>query len=115
MQDIFKDEKVTVVYVGSVVMKKQSPQKIHVIKFPPGELEPLFIKAPDIGKVIIGLSPKTAANWRSLGIGPRYHILGASVYYEYKILKDFFSGGLVQTTGNLVQQREVDPCMTSKA
>ncbi len=87
-------------------MKKQSPQKIQVIEFPPGELEPLFIKAPDIGKVIIGLSPKSAANWRSLGIGPPYHVIGGSVYYDFKVLKDFFSGGLVQTTGNLVHQRE---------
>ena len=90
------------------------PDDGQLIQFIPGEFKPLFVKAPDIGKVILGLSPSTAANWRSLGIGPEYHVIGGSVYYEFQVLKEFFSGGLVQTTGDLVQQREADPCMISK-
>ena len=87
-------------------MPKQ--EEIRVIHFLPGEFEPIFVRAPDIGKVILGLSPSTAANWRSQGIGPEYHVIRGSVYYEFQVLKKFFSGGLVQTTGDLAQQREAD-------
>jgi len=76
-------------------------REIQIIQFPPGEIEPLFIAARDVPKVIIGVSPKTWANWRSLRIGPEYHLIGGSVYYELKVLKKFFSGGLVKTTGGL--------------
>jgi len=87
---------------------KKGKQEIRVVEFPEGQPEPLFVKAPDIGKVILGLSPSTAANWRSQGIGPEYHVIGGSVYYEFQVLKEFFSGGLVQTTGDLAQLREAD-------
>ncbi len=76
-------------------------KEIQIIQFPPGEIEPLFIAARDVPKVIIGLSPKTLANWRSQKVGPPFHLVQGSVYYSWPVLKDFFSGGLVQTSGDL--------------
>jgi len=83
-------------------MKKEK-KEIRVIQFPPGEIEPLFIRASDVGRVIIGLSPKTLSNHRSLGIGVEYHVVAGSVFYEYKVLKEYFSAGRVETFngGNL--------------
>ncbi len=78
-------------------------QEIKVVEFLPGEVEPLFIRASEIGRVIVGLSPKTLANWRSLGIGPEYHIVNGSVYYMYQTLREFFTQNRVQTTGELMQ------------
>ena len=73
--------------------------EIHVVKFP--DLQPLFVRASDIGKVVIGLSPKTAANWRSEKIGPEFFMVGGKAYYEYSTLQKFFSQNPVQTTGDL--------------
>ena len=81
-------------------------QEIKVIQFPPGEIEPLSVAARAVPKVVIGTTAKTMANWRSLGIGPEYHVIGGSVYYEFKVLKEFFSGGLVKTSGNLNKHME---------
>ena len=75
-------------------------KEIQIIHFPPGEIEPLFIAARDVPKVIIGVSSKTLANWRSQKVGPPFHLVQGSVYYSWAVLKDFFSGGLVQTSGD---------------
>ena len=74
------------------------PQDAHLAQFRPGELKPLFVKAADIGKVIVGLSPKTMANWRSQGIGPRYHLVNGSVYYGFGEIEEFFGQNLIETT-----------------
>ena len=87
-------------------MPKQ--KEIRVKQFTPAEIEPLFVTARGVPRLILGLNPKTLANWRSLGIGPEYHVIGGSVYYEFQVLKEIFSRGLVQTTRDLVQQREAD-------
>ncbi len=76
---------------------KKAKQEIKVVQFPPGEIEPLFIRASDVGRVIIGLSPKTLSNHRSLGIGVEYHVVAGSVFYEFKVLKEYFSTGRVET------------------
>jgi len=85
-------------------MKAEAP-KLHVVKLPDGEVQPLFVRASDIGKIVIGLSPKTAANWRSEKIGPEFFMVGGKAYYGYSTLQKFFSQNPVQTSGDL--QREV--------
>ena len=85
-------------------MAKRS--EINIVDFPPGELEPLFVRASDIGKVVIGLSPKTASNWRSQKIGPAFCMILGKAYYEYKVLKEFFSQNPVQTTGALEREND---------
>ena len=85
---------------------KKAKQKIHVVQFPPGEIEPLFVKASNIGKVIVGLSPKTLANHRSLGIGPEYHSISGSIYYSWEELKQYFGQNRVETLGPVVRGLE---------
>lgn len=68
-----------------------------IVQLKPGELKPLFVKASDIDKVVIGLSPKTLANWRSLGVGPRYSIVNGSIYYRFGELERFFGKNQVET------------------
>ena len=70
---------------------------IQVIQFPPGEIEPLFVAARDVPKLIVGLSVKTLANWRSAKKGPAYHMVQGSPYYSWQELKEFFSVGRVET------------------
>ena len=57
----------------------------------------LFVAARAIGKVVIGLSSKTLANWRSYGIGPKYYVKNGSVYYRLKDLENFFGENPVET------------------
>ena len=78
----------------------------QVVEFPPGEDIVLFVAAKDIGRVVIGLTTSTAANWRSLGIGPEYHLIGGRAYYEYAVLKEFFGRNKVITTGDLERQKQ---------
>ena len=59
-------------------------QEIRAVQFPPGEIEPLFVAARDVPKLIIGLSTKTLANWRSQKIGPPYHSVNGVVYYQLR-------------------------------
>ena len=73
------------------------PQNAQIIQFGPGEVKPLFVKATDIDRVIIGLSPKTLANWRSQGIGPKYFIVNGSVYYAFTELEYYFGMNAVET------------------
>ena len=70
---------------------------IGIVHFPPGELEPLFIAARDVPKVIVGLSAKTLSNWRCQKIGPAYHMVNGVPYYKWQELKGFFSAGRVET------------------
>jgi len=79
-------------------MKKTSKSaKIHVIEFPKGEFQPLFVAARAIDKVIIGISRQTWANWRYLKIGPRYYKTNNIVYYKISELEEYFGRHPVQT------------------
>ena len=73
------------------------PKDIQIIQFEPGEFRPLFVKASNIEKVIVGLSPKTLANWRSLGVGPAYTIINSQIYYRILTLEEFFGGKEIKT------------------
>jgi len=75
--------------------KKLAPPKI--LNIPPGEVEPLYVAARDVPKVIIGVSKSTLANWRCLRRGPAFHVVAGSVYYSWNELKSFFSAGRVET------------------
>ena len=72
-------------------------KNITVVEFPPGQIEPLFVAARDVPKVIIGVSKSTLSNWRSLRRGPAFTVVQGSVYYPWQELKEFFGGGKVQT------------------
>ena len=63
----------------------------------PNESTPLFITARAIGKAVVGLSPKTLANWRSYGRGPKYYLKNGSVYYKLEDLENFFGKNPVET------------------
>jgi hypothetical protein len=76
---------------------EQLPKDIRIVQFSPGEFKPLYVKASDIGKVVVGLSAKTLANWRSQGVGPAYNIINGQIYYQFSILEKFFNQNLVKT------------------
>jgi hypothetical protein len=73
------------------------PKDAWLIKFEPGEIKPLFVKATDIDRVIMGLSPKTLANWRSQGVGPKYFLVNGSVYYAFSEIETYFGKNPVRT------------------
>lgn len=77
------------------------PVEIKIADLPAGEPKPLFVAARHIGKVIIGLSPKTAANWRSQKVGPRFFMVNGSAYYAWSDLLDYFGANPVVTSGVL--------------
>ena len=65
-------------------------RKNEVRVIDPNEPTPIFIAARAIGKAVVGLSPKTLANWRSYGRGPKYYLKNGSVYYKFEDLENFF-------------------------
>ena len=73
------------------------PPKAKIIQFGPEEVKPLFVKATDIDRIIVGLSPKTLANWRSQGVGPNYFLANGSVYYAFAELENYFTKIPVET------------------
>ena len=78
--------------------KGSFPKDAQIIQFEPGEMKPLFVKAANIERVFIGLTPKTLANWRGLGTGPKYLKVGSSVYYALSELESYFWKNQVETT-----------------
>ena len=73
------------------------PKDARVIQFGPEEIKPLFVKATDIDRIIVGLSPKTLANWRSQGVGPKYFLVNGSVYYAFSEIETYFGKNPVRT------------------
>jgi hypothetical protein len=73
------------------------PKDYHVVQFEPGEFPPLFVKASSIGEVVVGLSPKTLANWRSQGVGPTYSVINGQIYHRFSVIEDYFGGNEVKT------------------
>jgi len=71
--------------------------EIRVIQFPSCEIEPLFVAARDVPKVIVGVSIKTISNWRCQKVGPPYHMVNGTPYYNWQELKEYFSTGRVET------------------
>jgi len=73
------------------------PPDAKIIQLGPEEIKPLFVKATDIDRIIVGLSPKTLANWRSQGVGPKYFIANGSIYYSLTELESYFGMHPIET------------------
>ena len=73
------------------------PPDAKIIQLGPEEIKPLFVKATDIDRIIVGLSPKTLANWRSQGVGPKYFLVNGSVYYAFREIETYFGKNPVRT------------------
>ena len=58
---------------------------------------PLIIASKDIEKIILEVSPKTAANLRSQKKGPRFFMVGGTPYYKTSDLLDYFCSNPVET------------------
>ena len=76
---------------------KNQDKNIQVIE-PSEGFGPLFISAAHVNRVVIGVSKKTWANWRSAKIGPRFYMVGAKPYYRLADLIDYFEANPVETT-----------------
>ncbi len=87
-----------------VSLKRTRYEKILAID--PNAPSALFVAAREIETVVIGLSPKTLANWRSYGRGPKYYLKNGSVYYRLKDLDDFFGQNPVETDEEKVKNME---------
>ena len=71
--------------IGVAMEHEQHPTPIAV------EAKPLLVSTQDAAK-LLGLSPKTLANWRSRGVGPKWlHVSGSqsAVLYAYKDLEEW--------------------------
>ena len=79
---------------------RQLPKNIKIVKFLPGEFQPLIVAGKDIEKVVIGYSAKTAANDRSRKIGPPYFMRGGRPYYLVRDLVAHFTQNSVETTND---------------
>ena len=73
------------------------PPNAQIIQFGPEEIKQMFVKATDIDRIVVGLSPKTLANWRSQGVGPKYFLSNGSVYYSFSELINYFTKNPVET------------------
>ena len=78
-------------------MIESKPTIIQVVQLP-ADFQPLFVSAAHVDRVVIGVSKKTWANWRSAKTGPRFYMVGAKPYYRLKDLQDYFSANPVETT-----------------
>ena len=59
---------------------------------------PVLVRASKVGTIVLGWNPKTAANWRSQKIGPRYYQDDSgSVFYKVEELLEFFTRHPIQT------------------
>lgn len=75
----------------------QLPKDIKIVKFSPGELQPLIVAGKDIEKIVIGYSMKTASNDRSRKTGPRFFMRGSRPYYLVSDLVEHFTQNSVET------------------
>lgn len=70
---------------------------------------PMLVRANKVGTIILGWHPKTAANWRSLKIGPPYYQdnLG-SIYYKVEELIQHFTRHPIETKDNPILRHNND-------
>jgi|ETNmetMinimDraft_12_1059888.scaffolds.fasta_scaffold72412_2 hypothetical protein len=82
--------------------KTATPEKTELKKIPSPKdnVSPLFVAAKDVERIIIGFNKKTAANWRSMKKGPRYHMVSGTPYYKVSDLVDYFGKNPVETFNN---------------
>ena len=59
---------------------------------------PVLVRESKVGRIVLGWIHKTAANWRSQKIGPRYYQDDSgSVFYKVDELLEFFTRHPIQT------------------
>ena len=51
----------------------------------------VFVAAKDIGKVVLGLKPRTLRNWRCMGKGPRWYQDGQEYYYALDDIEKYIT------------------------
>lgn len=56
-------------------------------------MRPIFVAATEVGKLFPGLNPKTLANLRSQGRGPRFFKRGRKVFYRVEDLERWLLEG----------------------
>jgi hypothetical protein len=76
---------------------KSPPKEYKVIEFLSGEIQPIVVAGKNVEKIIDGYTSKTAANERSLKVGPRYFMRGSRPYYLVSDLVDHFTQNPVET------------------
>ena len=60
--------------------------------------DPMLVRASKVGRTVLGWNPKTAANWRSQKVGPRYYQDDhGSIYYRVDEILEFFTRHPVAT------------------
>ncbi len=85
---------------------KKSKTEIKIIDFPEGEPPPALVRGDSVDKVILGMCPKTMANWRGKRIGPEFFMCGNKPYYKFDTLISFFTQHPVKTSGDLIKRKE---------
>ena len=91
-----------------MVSQKRTTRYEKILAIDANAPSALFVAARAIETVVIGLSPKTLANWRSYGRGPKYYLKNGSVYYKLEDLENFFGENPVETDEEEVKSMEGD-------
>ena len=76
------------------------PPNSKIINFSDKETKPMFVSAAQIHKLVLGVSAKTWANWRTQKIGPKYYVFNGRVYYRVSDIEDVLTQYPVQTFSN---------------
>ena len=76
------------------------PREYKIIEFLQGETQPIVVAGKNVDKIVYGYTSKTAANERSLKIGPRYFLRNGRPYYLVSDLVDHFTQDPVETFSN---------------
>jgi hypothetical protein len=77
-------------------------ENLSLIDSPNSFTKPVLVRASKVGSIVFGWNPKTAANWRSLKIGPSYYTddLG-SIFYKVDEILEYFTRHPVKTSGGI--------------
>ena len=76
------------------------PAGARIVDLSNSEMKPMFVAASKIEKIVVGISKKTWANWRSIGKGPRFYVYQGSVYYRLSDIEVALGQNPVETFSN---------------
>jgi hypothetical protein len=74
--------------------------KARIVDLSNSEIKPMFVASSQIEKIVVGISKKTWANWRSMGKGPRFYIYQGRVYYRLSDIEEAIGQHPVETFSN---------------
>jgi hypothetical protein len=77
--------------------KDPKPKNVQCVPSAIGDTQLIFVASKDIEKIVLGFSPKTAANLRSQKRGPPFYMNGGTPYYKVSELEDYFGRNRVET------------------